>query len=386
MKRAFLGFQTFALVTLLYACAGAESTQSASSWNPQRTWVYFVGLLEWKKKEQFSSFPQKNRRDQILLNVLKQSGVPDNQVVYLKDSEATIAKVRASFPEFLRRTKAGDTVIVYFCGHGYKSDDNKTTYLATYDVSDKITGWNVDDLTSAIEQNFKGSTAILMADNCYSGALAESVKALKPSNISYAALTSAHFNSFSTANWTFTESLIYAFRGDPYADLNRDGKVTFAELEDGASQNMLFAEEQIAEFAYKGSFDKRGIVAASKPNSLPRIGENVEAYSVDGYYKGFIRDVNGDNYRIRFYGYEESDDEWVPESKIRRASPKQYKVGSSVNIKWVGKWFNGKVLEVKGGSHLVSYDGYDDGYKEWIPSNRIKELNSTKINNFNLAL
>jgi len=47
----------------------------------------------------------------------------------------------------------------------------------------------------------------------------------------------------------------------------------------------------------------------------------------------------------------------------------------------VGKWFNGKVLEVKGGSHLVSYDGYDDGYNEWVPSNRIKELNAAKLDN-----
>src|SRR5215204_3875707 len=83
-----------------------SSDAEARTWNPQRTWVYFVGLLEWKDKKTFASFPQKNRRDEILLNVLRQSGVPENQIVYLKDNQATIAKVKETFPKFLSQAKS----------------------------------------------------------------------------------------------------------------------------------------------------------------------------------------------------------------------------------------------------------------------------------------
>ena len=102
-----------------------------------------------------------------------------------------------------------------------------------------------------------------MLDNCYSGAMAEAVKNRR-SRVSYAVFASSHYNSFSTGNWTFTESLIYAFRGDVYADDNRDGKVTLAELETNSAADMLFAEEQVAEFAYTPNFNKNGVIAAAQ--------------------------------------------------------------------------------------------------------------------------
>ena len=347
---------------------------AARTWNPARTWVYFVGLLEWKDKEKFVSFPQKNRRDEMLLNILRQSGVPENQIVYLKDSAATMAKVKDTFPKFLSQAKAGDTVIVYFCGHGYRSADNRTTYFATYDAGGKTDSWKVKNITETIEKNFRGATAILLADNCYSGALAEAVKAIKKSKISYAALTSAHYNSFSTGNWTFTESLIYAFRGDAFADDDRDGKITFAELETNAAADMLFAEEQVAEFAYTSNFNKNGVIAAAQSNPAARVGERIEAYSVDGYYKGFIRDVEGDKFKVRFYGYEETDDELIPADKIRQSVPKQYEIGERVSVEWQGSQFIAKVVDVKGGSHLVEYEDYTPDDDEWVPSKRIREL------------
>jgi Caspase domain/Agenet domain len=369
MKKVFPILLT---ILLFFVAAGAQTSRS---WDPSRTWVYFVGLLEWQDSKTFGSFPQKNRRDEILLNVLRSQGVPEKQIVYLKDKQATIAKVKETFPKFLGQAKAGDMVIVYFCGHGYKSADNKTTYLATYDVSDKIEGWQVETLAEAIEKNFKGASAILMADNCYSGALAEAIKSRRTSSkISYAVMTSSHFNSFSTANWTFTESLIYAFRGDSYIDDNRDGKITFAELEANSTDDMLFAEEQLAQFAYTENFDKQGIVAMSAKNSAPRIGERVEAYSVNGYYKGFIRDAKDGKFQIRYYGYEESDDEWVTAKMIRQAAPKQFRIGAKVEVDWLGKWYAAKILDVKGGSHYVAYDGYASEWNEWVPSNRVREI------------
>jgi hypothetical protein len=377
-------------VILLLAVSGyGQSARKISTdsmaWNPQRTWVYFVGLLEWQDSAKFGSFPQKNRRDEILLNVLRDKGVPESQIVYLKDSRATIAKVKESFPKFLQQAKDGDTVIVYFCGHGYKSADNKTTFLATYDVSDKTQGWRTDTISADIEKYFKGTNAMILADNCYSGALAEDVKKLSSPRVSYAVMASSHFNSFSTANWTFTESLIYGFRGDSYFDDNGDGKITLAELKSNAEEDMLFGEEQVAEFEIDGNYNADSIISTTtKPASSKRVGEHVEAYSVDGWYKGFIRNEKDGKFQIRYYGYEESDDEWVAPDKIRSAKLKQYPVGAKVNVNWLGKWYRGNVLEVKGGSHYITFDGFGKEWDEWTPSSRIKEISSAELNNSTL--
>jgi hypothetical protein len=236
-------------------------------------------------------------------------------------------------------------------------------------------GWDVEALTDEIEKNFKGANAILMADNCYSGALAEAVKARSSSSkISYAVMASSTSNSSSTGNWTFTESLIYAFRGDSYIDDDGDGKVTFAELEANSTEDMLFAEEQLTQFVYTGDFDKQGIVAISAKNAAPRIGERVEAYSVDGFYKGFISDAKGGRFQIRYYGYEESDDEWVAANKIRHAAVKQFRIGTKVKVESDGEWYMAKILAVKGGAHYVAYDGYSSDWNEWVSSNRIRAI------------
>lgn len=359
----------------------AAQAQTPLSWKPQRTWVFFVGLLEWQDSKKFGSFPQKNRRDEILLNVLRAKGVPENQILYLKDKQATTAKIQSSFASFLTKAQPGDWLFVYFCGHGFKSSDNKITYLASYDVSNKNLGWRVDSIPETIEQNFKGSNAILTLDNCYSGALAEAVKSRNTRNpkISYAVMTSSHFNSFSTANWTFTESLIYAFRGDAYIDEDADGKITLAELESNSEEDMMFAEEQLASFIFTGSFSKQNVVALSQKRAAPRVGERVEVFSGGGWYKGFITDTNNGKYKIRYYGYEESDDEWVSEKQIRQSTQTQYRIGSNVEVNWQGEWWSAKVLQVQGGVHYVAYDGFGTEWNEWVPSNRVREKNQSQF-------
>lgn len=354
--------------------------QNGLSWNPSKTWVFFVGLLEWQDKSKFSSFPQKNRRDEVLLNVFRQKGVPENRIVFLKDEQATTAKVKETFAKFLQQAKDGDTVIVYFCGHGYKTNNNQTTFLATYDVGNKTEGWRTAAIPQDIEKHFRGSNAILMADNCYSGALSEDVKALTNPRVSYAVMASAHFNSFSTGNWTFTESLIYGFRGESFFDDNADGKVTLAEIRTNAEEDMLFGEEQVASFEFNGNFNPNSVISlANKSSGGRRIGEHVEAFSGGGWYRGFIRDEKDGKFQIRYYGYEESDDEWLTADKIRQAQIKQYPVGSAVNVNWVGKWFTGKVLAVKGSSHYITFDGFGKEWDEWTPSTRIKPISAASL-------
>jgi hypothetical protein len=171
MKKLLL----FALLLFSISCASAQipeasakaaQNDSQNTWNPKRTWVFFVGLLEWKDKETFASFPQENRRDEVLLDVFRQRGVPENQIVYLKDSAATTSKVQSSFENFLTKPKPGDWVFFYYAGHGYKDENYKETFLAVFDADDKNT-WNVKSLPDTIDKFFKGANALIMLDNCF---------------------------------------------------------------------------------------------------------------------------------------------------------------------------------------------------------------------------
>src|ERR1700719_605947 len=92
-------------------------------WQPQKTWVFVVGVLSWKHSEIYGSFPVKNRRDNAFVDFFKQNGVSDSQIVYLQDKQATQRRIDAAFTEQLKKLSANDLLIVYYAGHGSKSED-----------------------------------------------------------------------------------------------------------------------------------------------------------------------------------------------------------------------------------------------------------------------
>ena len=81
-------------------------------WQPQRTWVFVVGTLQWKHRDVFDSFPQKNRRDAQLVEFFRQQGVPAQQLVYLQDAQATTRQVKTAFAAFVPKAREGDLLFV----------------------------------------------------------------------------------------------------------------------------------------------------------------------------------------------------------------------------------------------------------------------------------
>jgi hypothetical protein len=283
-------------------------------WQPQRTWVFVVGTLKWKDSETFQSFPQLNRRDAQLVDFFRREGVPADQLVYLKDEQATIRRVRTEFSQVLSRTREGDFLYVYFTGHGYKSDDEQTTFFATYDAG-LAPGWSTRSIVNDINRGFRGSRVLLTADCCFSGALAEDARHLNP-NFSYACLTSASSDATSTENWTFTEMFLAGLRGAPYADLNTDGIVTLGEVAENENRDMAFAEDQQTSFSSRG-LSAETVLATGQPATNPAIGSRVVVRSEGDWYKARVVDAQGSRLRVHYYGYEESDDEWVLPRQIR---------------------------------------------------------------------
>ena len=364
---------------IVFGCglfAGQTAIGRERDWQPPRTWVFIVGTLKWKHSDMFDSFPQKNRRDAQLVSFFRQQGVPANQLVYLQDSQATTRRVKESFSAFLSQAREGDLLFFYYCGHGYKSDDERTTFFATYDAGEDVPGWSTASVVKEIEKNFKGSRAFLTADSCYSGSLAEQARRTNH-QISYAVLTSASAGELSTENWTFTEMLLAGLTGKPYADINGDGMVTLREVAEGVKEDMSFAEEQQAAFVTTEK-SLAGLALAEAPQkSNPEISRRVEVRSEGEWYKARIIDARAGRLRVHYYGWEDSDDEWVLPRQIRKSQipnskSEPYGVGARVEVNWKGEWYSADVLKVDRNSHLIHYVGYDDGWDEWVSSKRIR--------------
>jgi len=375
---------SLALLIIFGSVLGQSATARDRDWQPQHTWVFVVGILQWQHEDYFDSFPQKNRRDTQLVEYFRQQGVPAAQLVFLKDSQATTNRVGNTFASFISKAGPEDLLIVYYTGHGYKSEDERTTYFATYDTGEDVDGWPTESIVSDIEKHFKGSRALLTADTCFSGALGQDARKLGR-RVSYAVLSSATANHTSTENWTFTEMLLAGLRGKPFADLNSDGEVTLSELAEDIKEDMAFAENQSAVFLTTGNFQPEMALAAAPRKVDPLISSRLEVRSDGDWYKARVIDVRGDSCRVHYFGFEDSDDEWVTRRQMRipprLAGEKsgnewrwsnEYRPGANVEVSWHGQWYAARILEGESGRHLVHYVGYDDSWNEWVNDQRIR--------------
>ena len=362
------------LFVLLFValCFARLATAKDLDWQPQKTWVFVVGVLSWKHSDTFGSFPVKNRRDNNLVEFFKERGVPDSQIVYLKDRQATQARIDSAFTEQLNKLHPDDLLIVYYAGHGTKSDNGNDVYLASYDAGDdEVEGWSVNSIPGKINGS-KCSRVLWLIDCCYSGQAGLAIT--KQSNgPAYAAVTSSAASESSTEHWTFTEALLDALRGASYVDLNHDGTITLAEFAAHVEADMNAAEEQRSTFEHTKAFDPEMALASAKPLTNPRIGERAKARDTNGdRYACRIIDARGQKFRIHFIGYDDDEDLWVNPEELEPIRQANYAQGTKVEVLWKKHWYAATVLEAKDGVHLIHYTDYDSSWDEWVSSRRIR--------------
>jgi hypothetical protein len=322
------------LFVLCSVWAAPVALARGRDWEPQRTWVFVVGTLRFKHSEMFDSFPQENRRDAELVSFFRQQGVPSEQIIYLRDREATAQRIQSALAAQLARARKGDWLFLYYTGHGYKSDEGDT-YLASYDAGDEdVPGWSVDSIPASVERFFKGSRAFIALDNCYSGALVEAVRD-RSERVSYAILASSTANQSSTGEWTFTEGLLAALRGRAYEDMNDDGEITLEELATQVKEDMSFAENQRSVFAVTGDFSLQTVLSRAEVKEDSRVGERVVVKSEGDWYKGRIISVDRESTRflIHYYGWDDSFDEWVSARHIRQSRVKRFAAVGNLDVK-----------------------------------------------------
>ena len=346
-------------------------------WQPEKTWVFVVGVLNWKHGDMFGSFPVKNRRDAALVDFFKKSGVPGAQVVYLQDKEATQQKIDSAFAAELKKLRSDDLLIVYYCGHGSKSDDGNDVFLASHDAGDDdVSGWSVNSIPEKIKSGSKCARVLWLLDCCYSGQAAVALTKQKGPP-AYACVTSSAASESSTEHWTFSDALLDSLRGVAYVDLNHDGAVTLSEFASHLSADMSLAEEQLSTFATTEGFEPDLVLSHAKPLAHPKIGERAKAQDADGdWYAGRIVEARDEEFKIHFIGYEDDEDVWAALKDLRPIKPVQYAVGSEVEVRWKKKWYPATVLRVKDGIHMIHYTDYEAKWDEWVPSKRIRNPKS----------
>ncbi len=354
-------------------------TTPTPTWNPARTWAFFVGVLEWEDAA-FASFPQDDRKDVALRDLLETRGVPSDQIVFLRDEDATLGAIETTFVAYLRKSQPGDLLFFYFAGHGHRDDDG-TTYLIQHDArSDELhdTGWRVSDIVETISREFRGDAALLTADCCYSGALGVEAKR-REGRVAFAALTSAVDRESSTGAWTFTDCLIAGFSGDSRLDRDGDRLVTLGETGRFTEGEMPFVEGQLASFMIGARFPNVSVaVAEARPTA--RLGEHVEAKISGTWQRGTIVGIDatdGDELEVRLTGYGDDDPRGlvsIAAGLVRPFVPPQLPIGTTCEVLDEGEWWSAKVLDAKLGVHLVHYDGWKTSYDEWVTPQRIRAL------------
>ncbi|MFO1020074.1 MAG: Tudor-knot domain-containing protein [Planctomycetales bacterium] len=340
-------------------------------WTPKRTWVFVAGLLEWEHPEYWSPFPaaKKNRRDEQLVKYFSNAGVPQGQIIYLQDSAATKKRIEQEFKKLLDRTQEGDLLVFYFCGHGYRDRESGQTWFANYDAASKSnSAWGVPSVFSMIESHFNGDRVLLLADCCHSGALYDLALKHKDSDVSYAVITSSYSHNSSTGNWTFSDSVLSALRGDPNVDLNGDKIITLKEMGEYCELELAFVEGQKSMYRGSTGFPLTTRLATVQRDKKAGEGARVEVEYKQKWYKAKILETNGHQSKVHYTNYDDSWDEWVGPERIRPYAPHQFASGDKVQILWSNdkKWYPGTVLKAWYGLHLIHYEGYDATWDEWV--------------------
>ena len=351
-----------------------------SEFDAKNTWVFAVTVLDYKDKV-YGGFPKEGRKDDVLIETLKARGVPSKQVTYLKDKDSTIKNVKEEFEKLLGKTKEGDTLFFYFAGHGSRVKRVGPGYLILHDTVAKgekfyKTALKTKYVIDQINKSFAGKTAIITADCCFSGMLSVDAEDIQTDKVDFICLNSVIETHTSTGKWTFTESMISAFGGFPYADFNGDNKISLSEARDYSMKEMTFVDQQIMQSYFSSSL-KGFLVSPVKGSSPFKLGSRLMCKVDKKWLRARILDEKKTQVKVEaFEGYDVKKAVWIDKDSdlLKKYEAKMIEVGTVVQINFHGRWFEGgKVLEQKHGLHRVKRRSHDF----WISGDRLRPVEST---------
>jgi len=157
----------------------------------------------------------------------------------------------------------------------------------------------------------------------------------------------------------------------PAVVLQRDGNRTFIKYDGyGDHWNEWVGPDRV----------RRAQGIASQPR-FPA-GSSVDIKWNGSWYPGKVLKAEENRWFIHYDQDTDAWDEWVGPDRIRAlAAPElpkaealkpEFRIGANVDVEWHGTWYPGKVLKAEGNRWLISYDGYDEDWHEWVGPERIR--------------
>ncbi len=334
----------------------------STRWRPTRTHVFAVGLLEYDDGVHWAL---EKRRDTVLLDALRERGVPADAVTFVRDAEATTRAFEGQFLERIEAARPGDQLLVYYAGHGGRDREHGGGYFKLRDgrlPTSQLFAW--------IERHFRGELAILTADCCYSGCLTLDAP-LRAGRVAYAAIGSSLSTLPSTGAWTFTNCWIDAIRGHVPVDLDGDGILRLDELARYAERRLCFHDGQVSSFAVANGMPSTFELGPARRRPHPRHGELVEARRDGKWVKAELLDVADGRIEVRWLA--DPADVRVDPTDVRPWRPRDLAPGTAVEVAYKERWYEADVLAARNGMHFVRYTGWDRSWDEWVPAYRLRE-------------
>ena len=361
------------IILLLCLLLARDARADHPVWQPGRTWVFAVGVLEFDDPA-VASYPDEGRVDAEMIAALRKRGVPQDQILFIKNKEATRENIVSRFAPFLQRAGKDDTLFFYYAGHGNRdySKPGRTCTFLTYDTKAE---WTVASVCDTVRQDFHGSQVLYAADCCHSGSLLDEAAG---HGARAAVVASAHVSSPSTGNWTFTRCMVDMFEGNPLLDFDGNGEVTFAEASRYVEGEMAFTEGQQAVHGVFGGFPADMVMARSSGRRTAHMGDHVMAQSEGKWSRAEVLDEKGGRFLVTWPGWAHSYDEWLPSKRIHPFKQETLPAGTLVEVEWSGKWYDGRVVKTQNGLHFVHYEGYPECDDEWMGRDRLRERKAAR--------
>ncbi len=344
---------------------------------PSSTYGVIAGVLSWADPS-LASFSAALRKDAELYRLFRARGVPASQLSLLLDEQATTRGILDALARAVAATPKGGTLLFYYAGHGLKGKSGEGIF-ASYDIQTaqaESTGLSMANLTQALS-TFQGGRVLLLADCCYSGALAQVARALRARGIEAASVTSAEAANVSTGNWTYTQALIDGFSGDALCDEDADGETSVAELVSEVRASMLYREGQRSGADVDPRVSRLAIakVAGAQPTGLAKGSAARRRFVQIGRQgKQAVARVRADESGqlvLRLFDYATITDLRLPPAEVTNIRFERYPVGAALKVFWGGKIWDAKVTKADDEFLFITYPGWPAYWDEWITSRRV---------------
>src|SRR5688572_30488300 len=164
------------LGSLLLLTAHASAIVAQDAFSPpegKNSWALLIGAQDYARASKLSYIVNDVR--QLADTLLRYGGYERARVEQITDegtpeSQPTKAVLEKAIPRFLSRVKAGDQVLIYFSGHGFRADDGRL-FLAPLDCDPKQpaeTGVSAAWLREQLEA-CPAAVKLLILDSCHAG-------------------------------------------------------------------------------------------------------------------------------------------------------------------------------------------------------------------------